>query len=212
VHLLKFNLNICFILFLFSTGGHLGILLAWLLPQCQIILVENKEESLRRGWERVEKLGLTNVLLYQCNLDYFDSQFHVGVALHACGTASDLVLRKCISSDASFVCCPCCYGAIRGNHILHYPRSRLFQASGISLKHYFILAHASDQTHDEKHVKTQQGTFCMRLIDTDRLVKARENGYQVILKKIIPETASPKNHILIGISSCNFTKESSTEM
>jgi hypothetical protein len=78
-----------------SGGGHVGILLAWLLPKCQIILVENKEESLRRGRERVEQLRLANVTMYQCNLDYFDGQFEIGVALHACGTATDLVLSKC---------------------------------------------------------------------------------------------------------------------
>ncbi|XP_035706702.1 glutathione S-transferase C-terminal domain-containing protein homolog isoform X2 [Folsomia candida] len=54
-----------------SGGGHLGILLAFLLPNCQIVLVENKEESLRRAGERIDQLKLTNVLLYQCNLDYY---------------------------------------------------------------------------------------------------------------------------------------------
>lgn len=68
-----------------SGGGHLGILLAWLLPQCQIILVENKEESLRRAWDRVERMKLRNVLLYQQNLSYFDLDFQIGIALHACG-------------------------------------------------------------------------------------------------------------------------------
>lgn len=49
----------------------IGILLAFLLPNCQIVLVENKEESLRRAGERIDQLKLTNVLLYQCNLDYY---------------------------------------------------------------------------------------------------------------------------------------------
>lgn len=54
-----------------SGAGHLGIILAHFLPRCQVILLENKEESLRRARLRVEKLNLSNVSFYQCNLDYF---------------------------------------------------------------------------------------------------------------------------------------------
>ena len=40
-----------------SGGGHLGILLAHLLPSAVVSLVENKDESLRRAMQRVGKLG-----------------------------------------------------------------------------------------------------------------------------------------------------------
>lgn len=46
-------------------SGHLGILVAYLLPQCRILLVENKEESIRRAENRIEQLGLQNVTVYQ---------------------------------------------------------------------------------------------------------------------------------------------------
>ena len=46
-------------------GGHLGILLAYLLPDCHILLIENKEESIRRAMDRVLKLDLRNITLYQ---------------------------------------------------------------------------------------------------------------------------------------------------
>lgn len=54
-----------------SGSGHLGILIAYLLPRCNVILLENKEESLNKAKERVKKLKLNNVKFYQCNLDYF---------------------------------------------------------------------------------------------------------------------------------------------
>jgi len=54
-----------------SGAGHLGIILAHFLPRCHVILLENKEESLRRARQRVDKLNLSNVSFYQCNLDYF---------------------------------------------------------------------------------------------------------------------------------------------
>ena len=176
-----------------------------MLPNCRIILVENKEESLRRAESRVKTLGLPNVSFFQCNLDYFTGHFEIGVALHACGTATDLVLAKCVQKRASFVCCPCCYGAIQSNHMLHYPRSSTFldivsSSNGLfSLKHYFVLGHAADQTHDEANEKTSQGNFCMRMIDTDRCFHAQENNYQVILRRMQPFTCSPKNHILVGV-------------
>lgn len=183
-----------------SGGGHVGILVAYLLPECEVILVENKDESLRRAQERISGLNLANVFCYQSNLDYFEGKFDLGIALHACGTATDLVLQKCVSTNASFVCCPCCYGAIQENHVLSYPRSSAFKQSKIPLRLYFTLCHSADQTHDEAHEKTTQGKVCMTLIDTDRCWYAADNCYNVKLCKIVPETASPKNHILVGVS------------
>eukprot|EP01032_Pedospumella_encystans_P022187 gene22187-25144_t len=40
-------------------------------------------------------------------------RFHVGIALHACGTATDAVLRICTRAGASFVVSPCCYGFLQ---------------------------------------------------------------------------------------------------
>ncbi len=179
-------------------GGHVGILVAWILPHCHVILVENKEESVRRAQERVEKLKLSNISVFQCNLNSFDGHFDIGVALHACGTATDSVLEKCVRARASFVVCPCCYGAIQSNHVLHYPRSSSFQ--GLTLSQYLVLCHAADQTQEDKgNEKTSQGRFCMRIIDTDRLYYLSHKGYQTWLGRITPESASPKNHILLGI-------------
>nr|SVE72933.1 EOG090X0615 [Ceriodaphnia reticulata] len=73
-----------------SGGGHLGILLAYLLPRCHLIMVDNKEESVRHARSRVALLKLTNVTIIQSNLDYFRGRFDLGIALHACGVATDL--------------------------------------------------------------------------------------------------------------------------
>lgn len=128
-----------------SGSGHLGILIAYLLPRCTVILLENKEESLNRAKERVKKLQLTNVKFYQCNLDYFKGDFDIGMSLHACGVATDLVMQRCIEKRAVFVCCPCCYGSLRDCHHLIYTRSNLFERQ-IDRSKYTILSHAADQT------------------------------------------------------------------
>lgn len=181
-----------------SGSGHLGILIAYLLPRCTVILLENKEESLNRAKKRVQKLKLTNVKFCQCNLDYFKGDFDIGTSLHACGLATDLVIQRCIRKNAIFVSCPCCYGSLQDCHQLTYPRSDVFKEH-INNKEYSYLSHAADQTHDELNTKTKQGYKCMTIIDTDRKLFAEQFGYKVYLAKLIPETCTLKNHLLIGI-------------
>lgn len=187
-----------------SGAGHLGILLAYLLPNCQIILLENKEESLMRARERVDVLKLDNVHLLQCNLDYFIGSFNIGCSLHACGVATDIVLSLCINHRANFVCCPCCYGGIHSIPHIQYPRSGTFRIrGGIDDTEYMHIAHCSDQAHDvnkgECNVeKSEQGQFCMDVVDTDRKVMAEECGYKVQLLRLVPENCTPKNRLLVG--------------
>ena len=54
--------------------------------------MENKEESLMRAILRVKRLGLSNCRFFQGNMDYFTGKFDIGVSLHACGVATDLVI------------------------------------------------------------------------------------------------------------------------
>lgn len=46
----------------------------------QVVLIENKEESLLRAQSRSAELGLKNIGFIQANLDYFTGAFHVGVS------------------------------------------------------------------------------------------------------------------------------------
>ncbi|XP_015585655.1 glutathione S-transferase C-terminal domain-containing protein homolog [Cephus cinctus] len=181
-----------------SGSGHLGILVAYMLPECTVILLENKEESLNRAKERVAKLQLKNVYFYQCNLDYFKGQFDIGMSLHACGVATDLVIQHCMRINAVFVSCPCCYGAIQICHHITYPRSDLFKKL-INTTDYLAISHAADQTHEASNAKTKQGYACMAVIDADRRLLAEEFGYTVHVSKLIPESCTPKNHLLVGI-------------
>lgn len=179
-----------------SGSGHLGILLAHLLPKCTVILLENKEQSLLRARTRVHDMGLNNVYFFQCNLDFFIGKFDIGIALHACGIASDLVLDKCLKANAKFVLCPCCYGSLHATDRLVYPRSRIF--SVVSIDQYLCIGHAADQTHEE-HPLTVRGAKCMAVIDSDRGRLAEEYGYKVTLSRLKPVTCTPKNNLLIGI-------------
>lgn len=46
----------------------------------QVILIENKEESLVRARDRSAQLGLTNIGFIQTNLEYFTGNFNIGVS------------------------------------------------------------------------------------------------------------------------------------
>jgi hypothetical protein len=184
-----------------SGSGHLGILLAHLLPNSTVILVENKELSLVRAKERIVKMQLDNVIILQSNLDYFVGGFDIGVSLHACGVATDLVIQNCIKNKAHFVCCPCCYGGIHDCYHLTYPRSAEYRSLNMDHKDYLTLAHAADQTHDPNNRKTTQGFICMDAIDTDRRLYAESCGYEVHLGKLQPVSCTNKNNLLVGICS-----------
>ena len=176
-----------------SGGGHLGILLAYLLPHCHVIMVDNKEESVRNARERVAKLRLSNVTLIQSNLDYFRGSFDLGVALHACGVATDLVLQACLIQRAAFVLCPCCYGNLAHPDLpITYPQSRSFSKRGILPSDFAALARMADHL-------SPTGCLAMASVDLDRVCRAAQDGYRVILKKLKPDLCSPKHDLLIGI-------------
>lgn len=166
----------------------------------QVILVENKEQSINRALARIDELELKNVTaVVQCNLTGFERvSFDIGVCLHACGVATDLVMDACLKAGASFAICPCCYGAVGDRHSVTYPRSHLFASSQVSAADCVILGRGADQTKAQCSSKASDGLTCMALLDTDRAMRAVERGYRVDIVRMFPADCSPKNHILIG--------------
>lgn len=187
----------CTIVDFCSGGGHVGIVLAYLLPTCKIIMIENKEESVLRARRRIELAGLDNVTFFQCNMDYFHGNFDIGISLHACGVATDLVIKKCVDNNAVFVSCPCCYGSMDSTDIIKYPLSDAFRSSRISYDDYILLCHYADRT-EQNTTTCHQGVQCMALIDADRARWAEEHNYVVLVTEMHPRDCSPKCNILIG--------------
>ena len=120
----------------FGAGsGHLGLLLAWLRPDCHVVLVERKEYSAQHGRRRISSLGVDNCEFFCGGIEEFaallaeeraaqsgnhairtDSappqlrsavRLDVGVAMHACGQLTDLALSLCVEAKARFALCPC---------------------------------------------------------------------------------------------------------
>ncbi|XP_069022821.1 glutathione S-transferase C-terminal domain-containing protein [Embiotoca jacksoni] len=181
-----------------SGTGHVGIVLAHMLPDCQVILIENKEESLVRAQSRIAELGLKNIGFIQANLDYFTGPFHIGVALHACGVATDMVMEHCIQAGAAFVISPCCYGFIQNAVKFTFPKSNRFQETLI-YKEHMILCRFADQTAVQLTPERRLiGKQCMGLVDLDRSWAAETHGYSVRVMTMEPESCSPKNNMLVG--------------
>ena len=140
--------------------GHLAVPLALLLPQVEVVCVDLKQYSLDLLHKRVDGVELTskkddsvnsiqvstalpNLSTYYGSIQTYPHEFDIGVSLHACGEASDLVLRKCIKQKASFVVCSCCCGKLQsdaknpyvyqstgGNDKeISYPQSKMMLAS-----------------------------------------------------------------------------------
>nr|XP_020830401.1 glutathione S-transferase C-terminal domain-containing protein isoform X2 [Phascolarctos cinereus] len=182
-----------------SGGGHVGIVLAHMLPSCQVVLIENKELSLVRAKKRSDDLGLSNIWFIQANLDYFTGKFNIGVALHACGVATDMVIEHCTKAQAAFVTCPCCYGFIQNTLKFTFPRSEPFKEV-LSYKEHMILCRFADQTAVQLPQERRLiGKQCMCLVDLDRAWAAEEHGYSVQVISMEPESCSPKNNMIVGV-------------
>lgn len=182
-----------------SGGGHVGIVLAHMLPSCQVILIENKELSLIRAKKRSDELGLNNIWFIQANMEYFTGMFNIGVALHACGVATDMVIEHCIQMRASFITCPCCYGFIQNTSKFNFPKSEKFKET-LSYKEHMILCRFADQTAVQLPPQRRLiGKQCMCLVDMDRATSAEEHGYSVQVISMEPEGCSPKNNMIVGV-------------
>jgi len=55
-----------------SGGGHLGIFLAYMFPDCQFKMIENKEESHELAIKRISMLGIRNCHVYKVNLLFYN--------------------------------------------------------------------------------------------------------------------------------------------
>ncbi|XP_027399708.1 glutathione S-transferase C-terminal domain-containing protein isoform X3 [Bos indicus] len=85
-----------------SGGGHVGIVLAHVLPSCQVILIENKELSLIRAKKRSDELGLSNIWFIQANMEYFTGMFNIGTGTLFSSLQDPQCLKKCLTHGKYF--------------------------------------------------------------------------------------------------------------
>ena len=82
-------------------SGHLALVLAVAFPRARVVVVDFNAVALRIARERAASLGLVNFETVCGDVAEFPpansglEAFAVGVALHACGTATDLAMQCC---------------------------------------------------------------------------------------------------------------------
>lgn len=189
-----------------SGSGHLSLPMAYMFPKCHFILVERNPIPLEIGKRRIKDSGLKNVELFNGYIQNFQSGFDLGVALHACGEATDLAQIRCLENNATYILCPCDIGYIQNRMVdnqeslpsLSYPRSK--SLSGVlTADEYKTLASAADWTcWDFDSEQGRLGKLCMGYINLDRNLAAEEIGYKTYLFSMHPRESTPKNDIICG--------------
>eukprot|EP01052_Picozoa_sp_SAG31_P019059 SAG31_NODE_1375_length_8594_cov_2.810477_9_plen_569_part_00 len=144
-------------------AGHLGLVLAARFTEVDVLVVDYNGYKLGLGEARAAELGIGNYRTLTADIANFvaprpQGRFAIGIALHACGSATDLALAACTRVGASFIASPCCVGKVAefrgfigertricdGRHNgLQMPRSLLFNEV-LNAEEYLTLAAAAD--------------------------------------------------------------------
>jgi predicted RNA methylase len=141
--------------------------------------------------------------------------FDIGLGLHACGEASDLILRACGKTKSNFIVSPCCVGKISsdnknsykywssgGDPEITYPQSTLFCSVITENDKFDALAKAADYSEmtDMRTNKNATRRAAKALLELDRLLYMKETfGYdEIVLTRMEPWESSCKNDILLG--------------
>lgn len=202
-------------------SGYIALPLAHLYPEIEFVVIDQKGPSIDIAKQRIQQSQHDNIRIIEDDISNYSESFDIGIGLHACGYASDIIFDKCIEQKAGFISCPCCIGKIV--HFRKNSRSQLFQQH-LSEVNYQFMMRAGDVGHSGENCpnnddEEQQGESsrandsrkkqqkyildnqnrrqCKYYIEEDRRLYTLENGYRCIITSM-EKTASPKNDILIG--------------
>ncbi len=197
--------------------GHVGLVLAALYPSWVVHIIDAKPGALAVASKRAKEAGLKNVRIFQGDLSTFEGAFDIGVALHACGGASDAVIAKCVSNGAALAIGPCCVGGVvsekgsvtgfgSGARVADFAndgraidfsvaRSQEFR-DRISSAEFIALARAADYSEGGAYDPWRR--VAKGMIEMDRCAWVREANYDAVLVKMKPESCTPKNDLLVA--------------
>jgi hypothetical protein len=161
--------------------------------------------------------GIPNLFTFHGSMESFEEEFDVGVSLHACGEASDIVLRVCGSAKALIVA-PCCVGKLnpgrKDPYIYHataynaptiqYPQSTQFCQYINSQEDWNHLAKAADYSDWDEMRSARNATrrTAKALLELDRMLYLQESfGFCTALTRMDPWEASPKHDVILAWKS-----------
>ena len=180
-------------------AGHVALAMAVFRPDVRVVVVDTKSFSLAMGRTAALGLGMGDRARFVRGSMESESlpAFDVGIALHACGGASDAALACCARAGAdAFLIVTCCHGFLARE--VRPPRSAAYRALGVSARGMAVLARAADRPPGA--AGRREG---MEAVDADRCLAAQESGVyaSVRLGRLGEGEASggPKDHVLVGV-------------
>lgn len=165
---------------------------------------------------------LDNLFTYTGPVEDFEEDFDVAIALHLCGQATDVCLRKAVLRKASsIVVAPCCVGKLslaafnpdvyratgQNSATVTYPQSALFcqviKSDASQQKQegdWNALAKAADYSNENEFRSSRNASrrTAKALLETDRRLFLESNQYRTALMKMKPLEVTPKNDILVA--------------
>jgi len=114
--------------------------------------------------------------------------FDIAIGLHCCGSFTDMVMSLAKLRGADCIVAPCCNGAMTSKTTCgyEYPRSSYIK-NFMNQDEYLSMSKAAEDS----------GVYEAKcLIEYDRALWAKENGYNVQLLKMSPDNCTPKHHVL----------------
>ena len=186
-----------------SGSASVSLPLAYLYPEHTFFAVDNKMASLSMARRRAEDSGLENFVVKNLCIDEFNHEFDIGVALHACGGLSDVVIDKAMTVQASFLICSCCVGKVVARR--QVPSSKTF-TDALDGNDFCALIKAADFGHSDLHSYNEterQRRLCKLFVEKDRLLAVDEKdprGWHTFLAIMQGGETSVKNDLLVGIA------------
>ena len=162
--------------------------------------------------------ALKNLFSFHGPVEQFEEPFDMALALHLCGEATDVALRKAaLCQAAAIIVAPCCVGKLSQDRknpdvynatgantpTVQYPQSQAFcQIIGAEqTKDWDVLVKAADYS-DACQIRTKRNASrraAKALLETDRRLFLEEQfGYATKLMRMEPWEITPKNDILVA--------------
>ena len=158
---------------------------------------------------------LENLFSFEGPVEEYTESFDMALALHLCGQATDVALRKAISVGAtSMVVAPCCVGKLStqvlnpdvyhatGQNVptVKYPQSSIFCQLIETPADWDALAKAADYSNEQESRTARNATrrTAKAVLETDRRLFLETHGYRTALMRMDPWEATPKNDIIVA--------------
>lgn len=196
--------------------GHVGLVLAALLPRWRVTVVDTAEAALRIARRRAREAELGNFDTLLGDVGEVKNEFDVAVALHACGGASDAVITRAGKVGAMMVVVPCCVGggvaerggvtgSAVGSIVEDFVRGGLIEwrcAKSTTVQEllkegeFGRLARAAD--FGERGGGDEWRRVAKMILELDRKLWLEEGGYEVRVVKMRPLECTPKNDVIVA--------------